>query len=216
MHEDALAIAAVPTPAVVLGLLMRPFSVGHVVCLIREGILSDCEARTLTSRGLATAALICSQSWEEYRESQGDWTLSLKLWLWRKRVAIAERIHSRIPGAAPYFLEQSDLLYRYIEAGSIGFPFSDSPRADSDTKVRMFGSPFLIRLHNWLTVELGMSYSEAWDHPYGLAKMRWSAHWEQEGALSIKNEADESFDRYIAEQEAAGKKALEKDNQCHP
>jgi hypothetical protein len=36
--------------------------------------------------------------------------------------------------------------------------------------------------------------------------MRWAAHWEQEGGLSIKNYHDEDFDRFVMEQEAKGRK----------
>lgn len=213
MHEDALAIAAIPTPAVVLGLLMRPLSIGHILLMTRDGIIAGCESRSLSAAQLSSAAWTCSQTWTENLRSQHDWLASVKMSVWKWRIGRERRRHETRAGALPYVVTQSEVFYSYLSAGSLELPISDTVRV-TQTKGRPPGAPFILRLHNWMMMTFGMSEVEAWDYPLGLAKMRFVAHKETENLIDVKNESDESFDRYIAEQEALGKKALERGETC--
>ena len=81
MHEPALSRAALPAPVVCLGMLLRPYSLGHELWLIRE---SNAALRGSID-GLPAAVLICSQTWDELKAMRSDHLLSLKLWLWKRR-----------------------------------------------------------------------------------------------------------------------------------
>lgn len=193
MHEAVLARAALPAPTVVYGLLMRPFSLGHELFLLREGnpLLDAQTPKGVTAVHLAQAALICCQSWDENRGAALDWFRRPKMALWRwlvRRTNIEREIWRFIA---------------YRDEGQLEFRLSDVAKADKATP-RAPGTPFLLRLQQWLMLSLRLQEAEAWDYPAGLAKMRWAAYWEQEQGLDVYNQHDAEFDQFIAEQEAMG------------
>ncbi len=239
MHESLLARAALPSPTVCLGLLLRPFSLGHLVWLEREqpDILSASPRLRVSASAAAAlpaAVLICCQGWQENSRTVHDRLLPLKLSLWRWRVRRAaakaedrrRKIEdssrraarsapapsiSHLPSSISYLEQQLQIFRAYIAEGSLQFKPSDTPRATSSHATpRLPGAPFPLVLQQWLMTDLRLTESQAWDYPFGLAKMRWAAHWEQQGGLDLYNEHDAEFDRFIAEQEAKGKAEIEK------
>ncbi len=202
MHEPLLALAALPAPTIVCGLLLRPFSLGHQLYLIRENPVfsgSAVHGSTVTDTefaALIAAVLICSQSWDESRRMTQDRLLPLKLWIWKRRLrrAVNREPLNRITWLLTF--------HRYLEAGAIEFPLSEIARPDRPSVSRSPGCPFLLRLHSWIMRELRLTESQAWDYPLGLAKMRWACHWEQESGLDIYNAHDAVFDAFVRDQEA--------------
>jgi hypothetical protein len=94
-------------------------------------------------------------------------------------------------------------LARFLSYRNSGLlEFSHSEIIDPDkTESRMPGTPFILRLQQWLMGEpCRLTESQAWDYPVGLAKMRWQAHGESEGCFQIKNASEAEFDAYIAEE----------------
>jgi len=192
MHEAALAQAALPAPTVVLGMPLRPFSIGHELALIREGnplaeTLTDSQS-IVDRAALAQAALICSETWAGIRSLHKDPWLPLKLLIWKLRTRNADQV------------EEVRAFNAYRNAGSLEFKVSDMRQAGQPP--RQPGAPFLLRLQQFLVVTMRLSEEQAWNYPYGLAKMQWSAFWEGEGGLALYNDHDAEFDRYVAEQEA--------------
>ncbi len=204
MHEPLLALAALPAPTIVCGLLLRPFSLGHQLYLIREQVVLDPENRRAgvsAIPALLSAVLICSQTWDESRRMTSDRLLPFKLWLWKRRLRrIADTPTPRHTDS--YYPAQLAAFVLYLEAGALEFPLSDIARPDRPSVSRSPGCPFLLRLHSWLMSELRLTESQAWDYPLGLAKMRWACHWEQESGLDVYNAHDAVFDAFVAEQEA--------------
>src|SRR2546426_11127910 len=103
MHEALLSRAALPAPAIVLGLRLRPFSLGHYLWLEREQI-SDLQISNLKSaiESLPAAVLICSQSWTQLTRVPGfDPLLSLKMWLWGRAIRKASKVGRVTPCAPP-------------------------------------------------------------------------------------------------------------------
>ena len=196
MHEPLLAQAALPAPVKVLGLTLKPYSLGHELFLIREGNpLVTTAPESAKPHDIAEAALVCCQTFEECRRMHRDRWIGLKLKLWRRRIRRAD-----------YDLARAAFL-EYRNAGSIEFPLSDIARPDKPTS-RAPGAPFLLRLHQFLMAKLHKTEAEAWDYPLGLAKCHWECFWESEGGLDIYNAADAEFDRFVAEQEAKAKEAV--------
>jgi hypothetical protein len=208
MHEAALAAAALPAPAFVLGMELRPYSIGHEIFLIRESnplalygessrhggsvpvLPSSAPARPSDIRpSLAQAVLICCQSFEESRRICREWFAPLKLSLWRRRVAK---------------LDTSTELVKFREYqlfGSLDFKHSSVVKP-GQTISRTPGSPFLLRLYQFLITHLQETPQSAWDYPLGLAKMQWQAYWESEGGLDIENETEQEFEKWVEEMEA--------------
>lgn len=217
MHDAVLAQAALPAPAVVLGMLLRPYSLGHELWLVREespflfGNAGDPRLKT----ALPAAVLICSQSWNELSVMRRDWLLSLKLWVWRRRINRISYANSREFSprkknrrelasirVKPYLEAELAKFIAYREAGLQEFPLSDIARSDRGPSPRQPGAPFILSLQQWLMLKFRLSEAEAWDYPAGLAKMRWAAYWESEGGLDIYNAHEAEFDEFVARNEA--------------
>src|SRR6185437_4421572 len=84
MHDAALAAAARPTRYVILGLPMKPYSIGHDILLFNQGnpILStefDSLDKVDKRQAVIWAADICSQSWNEYGKIASTWWQRRKL-----------------------------------------------------------------------------------------------------------------------------------------
>lgn len=189
MHEAAFSQAALPAPARVLGLSLRPFSLGHELWLTREqnpfALSASPAGMGALLIALPEAVLLCSQRFAEIAAMNHDRWLGLKLWLWRRRL---QRLNLGTELAA--FLE-------YRTRGSLGFP--DEP-PESNERGRQLGAPLLLTLHAF-AMSLGNSESAAWDYPYGLAQMRYAAAAELEGRLRIKNKFEVAHDEGFAEWE---------------
>lgn len=189
MHEAALAEAALPAPTIILGLTMRQYSLGHELWLIRQGnplIVGD----TVAPEHVREAALICCHSWLGVMAMNKDWLIRLKLKIWRWRI---RKVNS---------MEAAAAFQKYRKLGALEFPISDTIKPSSGSPSRQPGSPFLIRLMQFLVLKMRKSEVEAWDYPLGLAKMQYAAYWESEGALDVYNDHDASFDKFMEEQEA--------------
>lgn len=195
MHEPLLALAALPAPAAVCGIPLRPYSLGHELFLIREQSPFVFGGDVLPG-DLLNALWICSGTFEDARDAIHSWSYLPKIWLYKRRV---NRCH----------LEWESTAFRAYRAdGLLEFPLSEIANANSGPTPRLPGSPSILRLNQFLMTHCGKTEAEAWDYPAGLAKMRWQSFYEQEGAITVRNFHDEAFDQYIAEQEAKGKEAL--------
>jgi hypothetical protein len=174
-------------------MLMRPYSLGHELHLLREDnpLVSGGINANPRREDLAQAVLVCSQTFEECRRMNSDWLLPLKGWLWRRRVR-------KLP-TGPHV--QAFLEYR--QDGMREFPPSSTPRSDSSPG-RPAGAPFLLRLYQFLVVEMHMptvyqhpltnEVLTPWDHPFGLAQMQFATHWEERGSFDIYNYHDAVHD----------------------
>lgn len=206
MHEAALSRAAQPVPVVVLGMLLRPLSVGHVLQFSRDETLSGVVHGSLDPSQVTAAVLICCQNWEQSSGIDHDRFLALKLWVWKRRVFRAARLHEKRKSAGLesgyYFAKETAKFNQYLRDGSEEFSISDFVGNDSNSGGRCPGSPWILRLQQWLMTHLRITECEAWDYSYGLAKMRWACHWEQEGGIKIKNNHEFGLDSYAAEQDA--------------
>lgn len=191
MHESILSKAAWPNPAVVLGLLLKPYSLGHELRLTRLGnplVSGDlCDPRELSE-----AVLICHQGWAETVDLPFDPLLRIKMALWLRR---AKRTA---------FHEELAKFIQYRNESSAEFPPSGITKPGRMSEPRIAGCPFLLRLQQFLMLQFRLTEAEAWDYPLGLAKLRWGCYWEETGDWSIYNEAEAQFDAAAAkaEQEA--------------
>jgi hypothetical protein len=192
MHEPLLARAALPAPTIVLGLTLRPYSIGHELYLQREVSNQPGKAE----EGLIRAALICCQTWNECRAMGSDFFILLKLAIWRRR--------RKIRASKFDFEKELATFARYRLEGSLAFPPSDVLRPDRGAPPRLPGSPFLLRLQQFLMLEFHLSEARAWDYPLGLAQMRYAAFYEEKGGCDIYNQQNADFDAFIAEQERKG------------
>lgn len=203
MHDAAFARAVLPAPATILGLPLRPYSIGHELHLLRENsplLQLDSPLPTLQSAlptlpdprvALSYAALVCCNTWRENQRLNHDWFIRPKLALWRLRLRLG-----RVD-----FTRETLAWLAYRDAGSLEFPLSHVSRPDRKPS-RPPGAPFPLRILQFVILHLGIREPDAYDYPYGLAKMHWATYWETQDGLEIHNEHDEAHERFVAEQEA--------------
>ncbi len=200
MHEQTLAKAAAPAPTVVLGLLLKPYSLGHDVRLTGLGNpLSDSDKAT--PRQLSAAVMICSQTWRECERMPWDPLIRLKLWLWRRRARGLD------------FKTELARFIRYRNEGSLEFPGSGVSRNNSSGDCRVAGTPLVLRIQQFLMLHFNLKEHEAWDYPAGLAKCRCGCYWEENGDWQVYSEVEHSLDQYKA-QEDAKLEAILRDNEA--
>ncbi len=189
MHDAAFAVAALPSPARVLGLSLRPYSIGHELWLLREDSPFAKEDRVSTgpdSRSdLIRAVWTCSLTWKEIRGGRADWLKPLKLAIWTARLTRMD-------------FDQAETAFRdYLLLGSDLAPTDRDPKDTS----RPLGGPHLARLILFLIRELRKTEEEAFDYPMALANWHYATWLEKEGAVRVLNEDEVGFLKWVAEQE---------------
>ena len=188
-HETIFVDSALQARVRILGLTLRPFSIGHQVLLIRQRnplVWFDEREPSLFSPeaqrdAIQNAVLVCYRSWKEnlLRER---W---IGLWRWRVRNMDHEE-------ATRAFME-------YHRAGSQCLPApSDAVvkglYGDDDGPGREYGSPFNARLLLFVMSlppdEIRMFGESAYDFPLGLAQVLYLSHLESEGKARVENERE--------------------------
>lgn len=187
MHEAALARAALPAPSVILGLPLRPYSLGHELWLIRRDNPFVTPGVDHTPARTREAVMICANDWDSLQKFNRSWLalIALKVWRWRTR-------------DADFALATADFA-NYRAAGCLDFRYN---KPTAGKAARRAGAPFILRLHQWIMEHHRLTYSRAWDFPMGMATMCWAAHCEREGTLEVFNEVDEASETFVRENDA--------------
>ncbi len=199
MHELLFARAAWPNPVVVTGLLLKPYSIGHDLRLIK--LLNPLANSNQSSFAeLNTAAMICHQTWRECERMPWDLLIRFKLWLWKRRRRKCD------------FLTELQKFIRYRDDGSLEFPPGGIAPNDRTTPARPPGCPFLLRLYQFIHREWNEAdakeWDTPWDYPLGLAKCRYGAYLEENGCWEVYGELEAKIDASILEMEKKGAEQL--------
>jgi hypothetical protein len=189
MTNYHFAIAATQATTRVMRLDLLPFSIGHKILLerIQSPFLA---ADTAPAReDLIKAVLICSRTYREnITETEGFvFRFKVKTWLRRCRKLVWARELANFRD--------------YITQGSL------CPRIKPEGG-RAPGSPWTLRLLQFLTLTLKTPLNQSWDYPYGLAQFEWAAFWENENALKVVNQQEMDFEKWCDEQDALAAKAV--------
>jgi hypothetical protein len=168
MHEPLLAQAALAANPRIYGLPLRDYSLGHELFLIRENsaFLFGGEPQP---KDIFEAVWICSSTWTDLLRCKSSFFYIPQLCLLKRA---AQKIN-RIPGG---FEKAVATFKAYREQGCSEFPMSDTIRPDRQKSTsRDPGTPFILRLQQFLMLNFRLTEAQAWDYPVGLAKMRWAA-----------------------------------------
>ena len=221
-HDLAFAGAARPTPVVILGLPMLPYSLGHELTLAAQmnPVLADPASFASLDPldqavALTRAACVCACTWQElnpgpftFRGWFRNW-LFLRAWRWkqfglfrRKRpsyevaavqMAVYRRDGSTFPAAADPSIVK---IARHLAGAA----------KEDDTPGRKLGGPHNARVLMFLLEGrryAELSYPTPYDVPYGFANWLYSVHLEEAGRANIEN----SDERELAEKLTALKDA---------
>jgi hypothetical protein len=149
--DAAYLRAAVPEPVQVLGLRLKPFSLGHYLLLARFNCAYVTGA-TPTLGDLVLGALVCSQTYADALDFlSGDWQQDVQKWdvkLTRQNVDWKSRV---------------TLLADYIRAGMVTPAYSATEGGSSPS-----GAPWTELLRVGL-LEMGLTEEEVLNRPLALS-----------------------------------------------
>jgi len=209
--DAAFLLAAIPDQAAVLGVLLKPFSLGHLILLKRIGSpflpsepseresvqASERDASTLprsdasTARGptlndFLMAVLICSDSYEAgveqlYELNDSEKTVETYK-LWGKKCALAD------------YQAEAKTFVEYLSAAKIlDYYTKPKPR-----EVRM-GAPFWQVVFVQLLARTNLSESEILNRPLAKSYLDFMTLAELDGGLRFKTEDDIEIERRAKE-----------------
>lgn len=172
--DPAFQNALCPKPALVLGLVLRPLTVGHLGVFHRIGY--DPFAANPTFDQFALCAFICRQPWRISERDKDRWWFWWFVKLWGLRCC-----KMNLAAETSKFAEY---LSRNVAAPVVKF---------QDGKFRSISSPLYFRLLGQLMSVLHMTKAEALDTPVSEATALVCAAWESEGKIDLWTAEDESF-----------------------
>ena len=168
--------AALPEPPKILGLQMRPYSLGHQIILSRHG----CEILngTVLYSDFIFSVLVCSHTWEDWGKNKDSWLLPffLKFWGWKNRKADLK--------------EESRKFLQYLDDGRF---HPDINRKEGGKELQI---PCEARLKVLMMKELGLNESEVLNRPLSLCHWEWCALGEMNGSIELFSNRDEALFEY--------------------
>ena len=201
MTRDANSIiaAALPQPYRILGLRLRPFSLGHYLLLSRH----DCafvasESRPATRADLVLACLVCSMRFDEF-----------EAWIEPRPVRWTDRLRAALSFSPTLIL--SAFRHSQAQFDMVRWGRAVGPVWSFDAKVRLFlrymeessrtpkywieredgrgsGAHWAQNVLNLLTGELGFTRTESLDMPLAEALLHFFAAAERLGAVRLMTE----------------------------
>jgi hypothetical protein len=188
-HEISFVDAVIQPEVRVLGLKLKPFSIGHEVLLLRGRnplvILTGKQFNVFTPesqyKAIQDATLICHNSWlKNHRPQRG-----LGFWKWRIRK-----------------MDHGQALVDFANYRAAGSTFPRGPSKEAvaalykdDEPGRFLGAPFLCRLYQFIIGlpdrEIRIHGKTAFDFPLGLATFLYMSKLEQDGGCKIENDKEE-------------------------
>lgn len=217
-HDLAFAGAARPTPVVILGLPLLPYSLGHELTLASQlnPVLAEPSAfATLDPMdqavALTRAAYICACTWKEL--NPGPFTFRGWFRTWRFTRAWHWKQFGVLGKKRPNYAVEAVKMASYRHDG-MTFPEEADPAIvkiarhlaggdkEDGAPGRMLGGPHNARLllfliEGGLYTELG--YSTPYDVPYGFANYLYRVKLEEAGRANIEN----AHERELAEKLSA-------------
>jgi hypothetical protein len=164
VHEDFYS-AVIQEPTTVMGLRLRPFSLGHVILLGRVKSSFVTEGETLSLHDLALSVLICAQTYADGLKLFSDRNLSKFFTRWHSKLrgeSWVTRIGWRKPVEIDY-AQKARELSDYIQKGSKVPDYSYQP---ADFKEMNCPSVQIVKVT--LMRDMGFTEAELMDRPWAL------------------------------------------------
>ena len=194
--------AAIPEPVAILGVRLRPFSLGHVMLLNRFGNAFGTGASP-SIEDLIQAIVICSQKYADALADMDNPKLPEIVAAWQRKLAPRNRLGFRSAGLGFSPAVEIARFTEYVRAGS-SFPlFTVKENHQGDP----MGVPMVQSVKVLLQSKMGFSEADVLDRPWGLCLWDYFTLNAMEGHCklmdreeyqSARNKADENHDRLVA------------------
>lgn len=162
--------AAIPEPFRILGLRLRPFSLGHYLLLRRfdNAFVSE-TSTTATREAVIFAVLVCSMKYEEFLEFIEKPNFLKDVQKWGKKVGIFD------------LKQKAALLQDYISRGSEEPKFVDTSENTGAPSTAHWSQGLIIAL----TSQCGYARTEVLNMSLSQALADWMRYAEAQGMVSI-------------------------------
>lgn len=173
----------IPRPFVVLGVELKPFSVGHKLLLQQIGSPYE-DGKSCGPDDLMLAVAFCSTTFEYGCAELNSVNLGKRIKSWYKRLT------------DPDWPAASKLFGEYIAYHSRFYSFVQTQEPDQYTQSK---TPLLHSVVATLMIEYGLSHSDAMNRCFGLAMCDYILACERKGGVAVRD----------AEEQAAAKQAAQ-------
>lgn len=195
--------AAIPEPVAILGVRLRPFSLGHVLLLNRFGNAFGAGGTSPAIEDLIQAIVICSQRYADALAEMDNPKLPEIVAAWQRKLAPRNRLGFRVAGLG--FSPAVEILRfaEYVRAGS-SFPLFTVKESHQGEAM---GVPMVQSVKVLLQSKMGFSEAEVLDRPWGLCLWDYFTLNAMEGHCKIMDRdeyqnaranADKNHDRLVA------------------
>lgn len=186
MKFEAYAETCIPTKWTILGLTLKPLSLGHYILMKRLGCryASDEDGVKIDISDLILGTLICSMSYSEFVEFMDDKDFEKEVRKWGKTFTkqVKKDKHFNI-------FEKFVLFKDYITDGTRMPLFWEGENSSGKPS----GSHWSLNIHNVLIGELGFSNEEALNMPLTQVFAHYLRYLESQGAVEIMKDFEEDM-----------------------
>lgn len=185
MHDLAFADAARPTQVRCLRLVLRDYSLGHELLLLRSRnpllCLPEAEFNELSLAeqifAIRSAVAVCHQSWSDSQKPQRG----IYLWSWLTR-------HADYASEIAEFRNYLNAAHQFLPRPSQTAVEASLGRQQ---KGRNLGAPFLAQLVNFIAPrvrQFDVGVVSVWDFPFAIAHHLYFSQLESDGGMYIENQ----------------------------
>lgn len=177
--------AAIPEPVAILGVRLRPFSLGHVLLLNRFGNAFGTVKRPELA-DLIQAIVICSQDYADALADMDDPDLPAHVARWQRKLAPRNWLGIRQPGLGFSPRDALAAFAAYVREGS-SFPLFS---VDESKIGGVVAVPMVQSVKVTLQSKMHLAESEVLNRPWGLCLWDYFTLHAQEGNCKIGDTAD--------------------------
>lgn len=167
MLNETFLDAHLPEPFRILGLTLKPFSLGHITILKRiESPYITGEASEFLPADLTAAVLICAHDWEGGKALLNQRNLAFEVFKWMRRLNRPHSLWKRLFGPREKidWPEKAKLFQRYLEQGL------DTPEYSYDAeRSRGVNAPVEHQVRVALMAGMHLSEDEVMNRPWRLS-----------------------------------------------
>ena len=171
-----------PEPFTVLGLRLRPFSIGHKILMARIENAFEVGGQ-LGIADLVTGVLICSKKYSEFEELLNSGKFVSFVNDWQRKLCYKFSLFGN-----SFLLREIDwpektkLFIEYLAEGNKIPPYIVDSKQSGKS-----GMPLVQLVRSCLISHCGYSNSEVMDTPWNMALMDFLTYYEKEGAVVIED-----------------------------
>jgi len=194
--------AAIPEPVAILGVRLRPFSLGHVLLLNRFSNAFG-TGTSPAIEDLIQAIVICSQKYADALADMDNPKLPQIVAAWQRKLAPRNRLGFRSPGLGFSPGAEVGRFSEYVRAGSTFPLFTVKENHQGDAT----GLPMVQSVKVLLQSKMNFTEAEVLDRPWGLCLWDYFTLNSMEGHCklmdraeytSARSNADKNHDRLVA------------------